>query len=245
MTWCFARPFVAALPNRPKGDGKASGLPVSASSLFFEQFRFTLPLGLGGFLLSCSPLIVAAFVSRSADAVDMLAIHYVTIGVANPVAFAALRIQTVAVKFLPEYPGDRRLLAYAVVAGLLLGVIPLAFSTPWIGDWYFGTFQNVPHRILDTTKLAIGIYSFICVIHAVRARIEGIAAARKRPQAVMFGQMAYTVSMLLVCAAMLPLGCPGWTIAITAIFVAPVCVTVAVYAALCGRPFTRCTPPSP
>ena len=232
VTWYFARPFVAALPNRPSGRAIAPEAPVSAPKLLVEQFRFTLPLGLGGFLLSCSPLIVAAFVSRSADAVDMLAIHYVTIGVANPVAFAALRIQTVAVKFLPEYPGDRRLLVYAVVAGLLLGVIPLAFSTPWIGDWYFGSFQNVPPRMLGTAKLVIGIYSLICVIHAVRARIEGIAAARKCPRAVMCGQIAYTISLFLVCSVLLPSGCPGWAIALTAIFIAPVCVTLAVYAAL-------------
>ena len=237
VTWLYARPFVAMLPNRPREGGSVADLPVSSPSLLLEQFRFTMPLALGGFLLACSPLVIAAFVSRSADPADMLAIHYVTLGVANPVAFAALRLQTVAVKFLPEYRGDRRLLVYAVAAGLLLGVIPLAFSTPWLGDWYFGSFQNVPPRILGTTRLAIGIYSLICVIHAVRARIEGIAAAKKRPQAVMWGQIAYTVSLFAVCAVLLPLGCPGWVIAISAIFVAPVCVTIAVYSALgwsCG-----------
>ena len=237
VTWLYARPFVAMLPNRPREGGSVADLPVSSPSLLLEQFRFTMPLALGGFLLACSPLVIAAFVSRSADPADMLAIHYVTLGVANPVAFAALRLQTVAVKFLPEYRGDRRLLVYAVAAGLLLGVIPLAFSTPWLGDWYFGSFQNVPPRILGTTRLAIGIYSLICVIHAVRARSEGIAAAKKRPQAVMWGQIAYTVSLFVVCAVLLPLGCPGWVIAISAIFVAPVCVTIAVYTALgwsCG-----------
>ena len=241
VTWLYARPFVAALPNRPKDGEDSPDLPVSLSSLLVEQFRFTMPLAFGGFLLACSPVIVAAFVSRSADAADMLAIHYVTIGVANPVAFAALRLQTVAVKFVPEYPGDRRLLVYSVVVGLLLGIIPLAFATPWLGDWYFGTFQNVPDRILGTAKLAIGIYSLISVIHAVRARIEGISAAMKRPRAVMWGQVAYTTSLFLVCAALLPLGCPGWIIAISAIFVAPVCVTAVVYAALGGQSFTRCT----
>ena len=235
VTWLYARPFVAMLPNRPKGGGIVADLPVSSPSLLVEQFRFTMPLALGGFLLACSPLVIAAFVSRSADAADMLAIHYVTIGIANPVSFAALRLQTVAVKFMPEYPGDRRLLAYSVVVGLLLGVIPLAFATPWLGDWYFGSFQNVPGRILGTAKLAIGIYSLICVIHAVRARIEGIAAASKRPQAVMWGQIAYTVSLFLVCTTLLPLGLPGWIIAISAIFVAPICVTIAVYAALGSR----------
>lgn len=229
LTWLYARPYVARLPNRfsvPCPDGP------SPFSLLSEQFRFTLPLSLGGFLLSCSPLIVAAFVSRSADAADMLAIHYITIGVANPVAFAALRIQTVAVEFPPEYPGDRRLLHYALVAGLLLGVIPLVFSSPLVGDWYFGVFQNAPQRIVGPARLAIGIYSLICVIHAVRARIEGIAAVRRRPRAVMYGQVAYTTSLFITCALLLSLGCRGWVIAISAVFVAPVCVAMTVYAAL-------------
>ena len=231
VTYLYAKPLVAKLPNRPKNAG-AGELPIGLAALFAEQFRYTLPLSLGGFLLACSPLVVSAFVARTANATDMLAIHYVTLGVANPVAFAALRLQTVAVKFHPEYDGDRRLLHYAIVAGLLLGLIPLAFSTPLVGNWYFGTFQNVPDRILPTARLAIGIYSLICVIHAVRARIEGIAAAANRPDAVMAGQIAYTISLFLVCAALLPLGCPGWAMAVTAIFIAPMCVTAAVYASL-------------
>ena len=229
-TWLYARPYVARLPNRPQTEG-APSLP-SIPRLTLEQFRFTLPLSLGGFLLMLSPLVIAAFVGRTADANDMLAIHYVTLGVANPVAFAALRMQTVAIKFPPEYAGDRRLLAYAVVAGLLLGVVPLAFSTPWLGGWYFGTYQNVPPRIVGTARLAIGIYSLIAVIHAVRARVEGLAALAKRPRAIMAGQIAYTTSLFMVCSILLPLGVPGWAMAVIAIFVAPVCVTATIYAVL-------------
>ena len=232
-TWLYARPYVARLPNRPQTEG-APSLP-SIPRLTLEQFRFTLPLSLGGFLLMLSPLVIAAFVGRTANANDMLAIHYVTLGVANPVAFAALRMQTVAIKFPPEYAGDRRLLAYAVVAGLLLGVVPLAFSTPWLGGWYFGTYQNVPPRIVGTARLAIGIYSLIAVIHAVRARVEGLAALAKRPRAIMAGQIAYTTSLFLVCSILLPLGVPGWAMAVTAIFVAPVCVTATIYAVLMSR----------
>ena len=230
LTWLYARPYVAKLPNRPASAAPSAEHVPSSPALLAEQFRFTLPLALGGFLLACAPLAVAAFVARTANAADMLAIHYVTLGVANPVAFAALKLQTVAVKFPPEYPGDRRLLVYAIVAGLLLGVIPLAFALPSVGNWYFGTFQNVPARILPTARLAIGIYAAIAVIHAVRARIEGIAAARRNPRAVMWGQIAYTVSLFATLAALLPLGVPGWAMAVTAIFVAPVCVTLTVYA---------------
>ena len=231
-TWLFARPFVARLPNKTLAED-AKSLP-SIPRLTLEQFRFTLPLSLGGFLLMLSPVAIAAFVGRTADAHDMLAIHYVTIGVANPVAFAALRMQTVAIKFPPEYAGDRRLLAYAVVAGLLLGAIPLAFSTPLLGGWYFGTYQNVPPRIVETACLAVGIYALIPVVQAVRARVEGLAALAKCPKAIMAGQIAYTTSLFTVCSILLPLGVPGWAMAVTAIFIAPVCVTATVYVALTG-----------
>lgn len=233
VTWLYARPYVREL--RQANDEAMAGVPKpSLVALTLEQFRFTLPLALGGFLLAMSPVIIAMFVGRSAGAPDMLAIHYVTIGVANPVAYAALRLQPVSIKFMPEWKGDRRLLAYAVVAGAVLGLIPLAFATPLLGNWYFGAYQNLPERLLPTARLAIAIYALIPIIHAVRARIEGIAAAKKHPSAVMSGQIAYSLSLLLVCAALLPLGVPGWVIAITAIFIAPVCTTAAMYAAL-GR----------
>ncbi len=90
----------------------------------------------------------------------------------------------------------------------------------------------MPDRILGTARLAIGIYSLICIIHAVRGRIEGIAAARKRPKAVMASQVAYTTGLFCTCAILLPFGCPGWVMAISAIYVAPVCATLAIYASL-------------
>ena len=230
LTWAYARPYVRELKGI-RTDAKELGAR-DMLALVFEQFRFTLPLSLGGFLLMLSPLIIAAFVGRTANAADMLSIHYVTLGVANPVAGAAFRMQTVAVQFPPEYPGDRRLLVYALAAGAVLGLVPLAFSTPWLGDLYFGGYQNVPDRILGTARLAIGVYSLICMIHAVRGRIEGIAAERKRPGAVMAGQIGYTAGLLIACAALLPTGCAGWVLAISAIFFAPAFSTAVVYAAL-------------
>lgn len=227
VTWLYARPYVASMPGSPAGEADAAGIP-SIPRLTLEQFRFTLPLSLGGFLLMLSPVFIATFVGRTECAKDMLAIHYVTLGVANPVAFAALRLQTVAIKFPPEYKGDRRLLVYAIVAGLLLGLGPLAFSTPLVGNWYFGSYQNVPPRIMGTVRLAVGIYSLIAVIQAVRGRIEGLAALAKRPRAVMAGQIAYTLSLLLVCSVLLPAGVRGWAIAVTAIFVAPICAAATV-----------------
>jgi hypothetical protein len=230
VTWAYARPYVREL--RETEVLAPAALNVNFAELVREQFRFTLPLSLGGFLLATSPLIVAAFIVRAANAADMLTVHYVTIGVANPVAYAALRLQTVSVKFPPEHPGDRRLLWYALGAGAVLGIVPFLFAMPGLGNWYFSTYQNVPDRLIPTARLAIGIYSAVAIIHAVRARIEGIAAARKLPGAVMAGEITYTAALFLTLAVLFPLGLPGWVMAISAIFVAPACVAAAVYAAL-------------
>ncbi len=229
ITWLYARPYVRTLLSE-EGPDAAAGESVAT------QFRFTLPLSLGGFLLMVSPLIVAAFVGRTANAADMLAIHYVTLGVANPVAYAALRMQAVAIEFPPEYKGDHRLLWFALAAGAVLGVIPFLFSLPHLGGWYFGFYQNVPPRILGTARLAVGIYSFICLIQVVRGRVEGLAAIRKRPDAVMAGQIGYTVALLTTLAILRPFGVAGWAMAVTAIFVAPAFAATSVYAALAFRP---------
>ena len=233
LTWVWARPYVNRLRGErgivPGSDGPAAAETVS---LTIEQFRFTLPLSLGGFLLMLSPLVIAAFVGRSADAADMLAVHYVTIGIANPVAFAAMRMQTVAIQFPPEHPRDRRLLAYAVAAGAILGLVPLAISTQPIGDWYFGVYQNVPSRMLDAARAAIGAYSLVCIVQAVRGRVEGLVALKKRSAPIMASQMAYTATLVTALSVMMPLGVPGWKMAVSAISIAPVAASAVLYAAL-------------
>ena len=219
LTWLFARKYVRSLPE---GDGT----PVR------RQFAFMLPLSFGSALLAFSPVVIAVFVGRSANATDMLGVHYVTLGIANPVSYAALRMQTVAIQFPPEYPGDRRTLTFAIVAGLLLGLVPFILALPGPGSWYYGTCQNVPPHMLGTALLVSGLYTFIETIHAVRGRIEGLAAWHKRPRAVMAGQIAYFVTLALSAAGLLALGAPGWAIAVGAIYAAPLATIAAVYAAL-------------
>lgn len=228
LEWLMSAAFAAKYRRR-----LASGEGASV----WEQFRFSVPLSFGGGLLAVSPFMTAAFVGMAENATEMLAIHYVTLGIANPVSYAALRMQAVAIQFPPEWKGDRRLLGFAVVAGLLLGCVPLAFSTPVLGNWYYGGCQNIPRHILGTTRLVSFIYAFICVIHAVRGRVEGLAALAKRPSAVMSGQIAYFVALVLTLAVTFAVGMPGWAMAVTAIYVSPVAATVATYAWLAAVPY--------
>ena len=216
FTYLFARRYVHELRDDAPADSSMT------------QFRFTMPLALGGFLLAAAPFMVAIFVGQTADHVAMLAIHYVTIGLANAVGYAALRMQAVTIQFPPEFDGDIHILRYAVIAGLVLGVLILIPALPGISDWYFHTIQSIPPENIGKTRITMLIYAAWPVLQTVRGNAEGFAAVRKRPGAVLSGQIAYLATLVAVLAATLHLGMPGWLMGVTAILSATLATTAAV-----------------
>ena len=231
LTHLYARTYVRALPEDGGGRG-ATALPARETHRVADQFRFTVPLSLGGVLLAVAPLLVAVFVGRTENAVAMLAIHYVTIGVANPVAFGALRMQAVAIQFPPEWPGDRRMLAYAACAGLALGALPLLFTLPGVSDWYFCEAQNLPTDDLWRARALMGVYALAPFLQALRGRLEGLAAWMKRPKTVMGGQIAHVATFLSALSLSLCLDMPGWQMGVTAILSAAVSTILFLHLAL-------------
>ena len=239
ITWWYARPYVRALAeNRGMLPWKRKGQEDLMAAkrrwlLVAGQFRFMLPLSLGSFVLAISPLAMAGFVGRAAISPEvMLATHYVTIGVANPVGFAALRMQAVAIAFPPERRGDLRTLWYALGAGAVYGALLWGFSMPAVANAYFGSYQNVRPENLGFARAAVAAYGCWPMLQAVRARIEGIAAVRKRPGAVMAGQVTYLVSLVTALAVMLHFGVMGWKMAVAGIYVATLSTIAAVYVSL-------------
>jgi len=227
FTYVFARRYVRELSNVPKGV-KALSATSDHNDSALTQFRFTMPLALGGFLLAAAPLMVATFVGRTADHVAMLAIHYVTIGLANAIGYAALRIQAVTIQFPPEYDGDRRMLRFAIAAGIALG-LPLALTAlPWISDWYFRIVQNIPPENIGKTQAVMLLYAAWPILQTVRGYMEGFAAVRRHPNAILSGQVAYLGTLVAVLAATLHLGMAGWLMGVTAIILATVATTAAV-----------------
>ena len=222
LTHLYARKYVRALPAHD-----AEGAHRVA-----DQFRFTVPLSLGGVLLAVAPLLVAVFVGRTENAVAMLAIHYVTIGVTNPVAFGALRMQAVAIQFPPEWTGDRRMLAYAACAGLALGALPLLFTLPGVSDWYFCEVQNLPADDLWRARALMGVYALAPFLQALRGRLEGLAAWMKRPKTVMGGQIAHVATFLSALSLSLCFGMPGWQMGATAILSAAAATILFLHLAL-------------
>jgi hypothetical protein len=208
LLW-LAKPYIRRLAT---AGGEASGIK--------SQFLFTVPLSFGGVLLASAGFMIGAFITRAAEPTRMLPIHYVTMGVVNPVGFAALRMQAVVLAFPPRDKGDHRVFKFALAAGLALAVFPWIGQIPAVARWYFGTIQNVPAGDVPLAMRAMLLISVLPVIQSLRGHAEGLAAWRRRPNAILAGQAMNLAS--LVCALFLALnfGVPGYLMGVLAILVA-------------------------
>ncbi len=128
----FAAPFLKSLKPCPEN-------PPGAK----EIFNFNLPLSVGGYFLSASAIILAGFIARAPDPDRILPVYYLALGLANPVAFAATRIQTIVLVFPPQSGNDRRTFRFCLAAGAVLGILPLLFIIPGLAEFYFIRLQKL------------------------------------------------------------------------------------------------------
>jgi hypothetical protein len=203
--------------------------PASDTTAGFKsQLLFTVPLSFGGVLLALSGFMIGAFITRAAEPARMLPIHYVTMGVVNPVGFAAIRMQAVVLAFPPRHKDDHSVFRFALVAGLLLSLFPLVGQIPAVAAWYFGVVQNVPASDIPLAMQAMLLVSVLPIIQSLRGHAEGLAAWRKRPNAILAGQAMNLASLVCVLFVMLNLGVPGYLMGVIAILVAVVMTFVTV-----------------
>jgi len=208
-----------------RGLGPATGASAAG---FKTQFLFTVPLSFGGVLLAISGFMIGAFITRAAEPARMLPIHYVTMGVVNPVSFAAIRMQAVVLAFPPRDKGDHSVFRFALVAGVLLSLFPLVGQIPAVAKWYFGAVQNVPDGDIPLAMRAMLMVSVLPVIQTLRGHAEGLAAWRKRPNAILAGQAMNLASLVCALFIMLNLGVPGYLMGVIAILIAVVMTFVTV-----------------
>ena len=184
LTWHFSRPFAAALPE-PAPDAAP---PASVN----RQLRFAIPLSAGAFLLTATSAIATYFYSRSSDPERYRLVHYVAYGLAISFLASAQQIQTVAVVFAKTVESARRVVSFALASGAGLGAALLAasFCAPF-SRWYFCDFQKIPPGSLGLATAALAAGSGICVLNALRGFVEGLAAVRLKPRAVLLGQAVY------------------------------------------------------
>jgi hypothetical protein len=194
----LAAPFMAALPA-------AQGVPPRKR----ELLRFNLPLSAGGYLLSLSAILLGAFIARAEAPERMLPAYYLALGLATPVAFGATRIQEVVLSFHPPGSKERRTIVFALMAGLMLGLLPLIFILPGLAEFYYARLQNLAPADLPIVRLtALGLVAFPLTV-ALRAQGEGLAGVARKPMTVIAGQVAFLATVLATSALSLWLGVAG------------------------------------
>ena len=228
LTRRFARGPVAALADAP-GDEPAS---------LRKQLEFSMPLSISGVLLSSSSIIVAHAIAHAKPDPDLVrTIHYIVIGIVNPLGFAALKTQSAMIAFPPDEYGARRVTSFVFASGLFLSAALLLLQIPAIGRMYFCGMQNIePGKLGYATGMALvmGVHP---LLQSLRGRAEGLAALRRRPSAVFAGQTAYLLTMILSLWALLKTQLlPGHLMGGASILAGLLVTLITIHAALrCGK----------
>ena len=198
MSRIFADPFLKSLTSSPQS-------PPGA----LEIFWFNLPLSIGGYFLSMSAIILAGFIARTPHPDRILPVYYLALGLANPMAFAATRIQTIVLAFPPQSKKDRRTLHFALAAGLILGLLPLSFSLPGLIEFYYVKLQKLNPQDLELVRWTAVSLVFFPFSVAIRAQSEGLAAWQKKPVTVLTGHALFLTTIVTTGFTLLQFGVPG------------------------------------
>ena len=201
MSRIFAGPFLRSLESSPHN-------PPGAREIFW----FNLPLSIGGYFLSVSAIILAGFIARTPDPDRILPVYYLALGLANPMAFAATRIQTIVLAFPPQSRKDRRTLYFALAAGLVLGHLPLVFCLPGLIEFYYVQLQKLSLQDLHLVRLSAISLVFFPFSVAIRAQSEGLAAWQKKPVTVLAGHALFLATIITTGFSLLKLEIPGYLI---------------------------------
>lgn len=201
MSYFFSRPFLKQL--------KSSFEPPPRPG---RIFMFNLPLSIGGYFLVMSALILSAFIARAPDPERILPVYFLAIGLANPVAFAATRIQAVVLAFPPASLADRFTIRFAIMAGIVLGLLPLIFILPEIIELYYVKLQRLSPGDLGLVRITAAVLVFFPISVAVRAQREGLAAWQQKPRAVLIGHGCFMLTVIVAGYILMMIRIPGFLI---------------------------------
>lgn len=198
VSWRFARPFLRNQPSDPQNAPRLG-----------ELFLFSLPLTVGGYFLSLATFLMAGIMARAPDPERMLPVYYLALGLASPAAFAGTRLQTIVLAFPPADRHRRQTLRFAVAAGFLLGLLPLAFILPGPAELYYVRLQNLPPDDLGWVRLTAAALMLLPLAVALRAQSEGLATFRRQPLIVLCGHAVFLITTAAAGFAALGAGLPG------------------------------------
>ena len=168
----------------------------------WAQCKFTVPLSIGGFMLSLSKFMMAFFLGRLPDAATAMSIHYIGYGLVIPFTYGALRLQAVTIAFARETDGGRRAAPFAALVGLGSAALVLVAWLPPVARWYFTSVQNLGPQLVPLARNLVLVALPVALAQAMRGHAEGLAAVRHRTKAILAGQIGYLLALVGVLAAL-------------------------------------------
>lgn len=171
---------------------------------------FAFSFSIGKVLVSSSDGMLAGIIARAPNPERVLTAYSVSMVLVGPIAYSATRMQAMVVSFRDAQ--KRKLHLFIVVAGLILGCIPMAAHLPGIAEFWWIGMQRLPADDLGIVALTmVGLIPFPLLV-GLRSYAEGRAAVRKRPVAVLGGESMYLTMIMGAGLAFLALGVPGYLI---------------------------------
>jgi hypothetical protein len=198
VSWWHSRPFIATLAE-----------DVAPAARGRKILLFTLPLSLGGFLMTLSGMILGAVIARAGQPEHMLPAYYLAAGLANPAAYAASRVQNVVIAFPPRGREDAQALRFSAAAGAIFSLIPLLFLLPGLAHWYYLSVQRLPPADLPLVYTTALLFVGFPITVAMRCHREGLAALEHRTPTILAGDFAYMAALAVAASACLALKVPG------------------------------------
>lgn len=174
-----------------------------------DMFLFNIPLSISTVLVFFTTFLMAAYIARAPNSVQMLPIYYLALGLVSPMNFAASKIQPIVILFADETKGQFILPKYSLYAGIVLGAIPLLFLFPWTSQLYYVNIQNLNPEDLPLVKETALLLFFVPIAVALRAYTEGLAAYLKKNTTYITGQAIYLSTAAVIGFFALNLGLSG------------------------------------
>lgn len=159
----------------------------------WKLFRFNIPLSIGGLMLTFSGLMLAILLARDARTAAVLSVHYLLMGIINPLGLTALRTQSVTIAYPPQEYEGHPARSFALKVGVFFSMVGLLLQVPAVRDAYFVRYQSMTQGDAILAARALLVIVLLPLMQALRGHAEGMAAVMRYPSAVMVGQITYIV----------------------------------------------------
>ncbi len=209
--------FLRYFANRNEHHLPAGGQPPRRR----EILSFSMTLSMGAAMLSLSGFMLGAFIARAPMPEQMLPVYYLVFAAVSSLACGVIRIQTMTLAFYGQSnAGNRRILIFALLAGLVLGTLHLPLLHPQLIAWYYIGLQGLHAADLPLVKITAWAMVLFAPAVALRSYAEGLAAYHKKPMIVLTGQAVYLAMVAVSAFFALNIHVPGNLIGPLALFTA-------------------------